>query len=308
MKNGIILIVGPTASGKTDIAIKLAKTINGEIISADSRQIYKHLNIGTSKPTKNQVQSIKYNLINIIKPNCSFNAGQFVKLANRKIKNILDRKKIPVIVGGTGLYAKALTDGLIEVPADKIVRKEISNFYRKTGLKALYKKLAKLDPVTAATIDKNNPIRVMRALEICLITGKKYSELRKETKKSDYKYIIFGLKLSREELYKRINERVDEMIKKGLIREVKNVIKKYSLKNDIINTTIGYKELLGYIKNICSKERAIEMIKQNTRHYAKRQMTWFNKDKRILWIDVKDNPVKKILNYINKSDIIQNCD
>ncbi|PIU83019.1 MAG: tRNA (adenosine(37)-N6)-dimethylallyltransferase MiaA [Elusimicrobia bacterium CG06_land_8_20_14_3_00_38_11] len=306
MKNmeTVIVILGPTASGKTGVAVKLAKKINGEIISADSRQIYKYMDIGTNKPSKKQLKSVPHHLLNIIEPTENFTAGDFVKFADKKIKKIFKRKKIPLIVGGTGLYIKALIDGLIEIPSNKEIRIVLTDYYKKMGLIHCNKLLEKFDPETAKTIDKQNPVRVLRAIEICLLTGKKFSELKKQTKKSDYKYILFGLKIGRDELYKRINCRVDKMIKSGLFNEAKKLVKKYSKKSAVLNATIGYSEILDYMDGKSSKENAVNLIKQNTRHYAKRQMTWFKKDSRIIWLESKNSPLKKILNYLKKSDII----
>ncbi|HAX62452.1 MAG TPA: tRNA (adenosine(37)-N6)-dimethylallyltransferase MiaA [Elusimicrobia bacterium] len=300
----VIVLLGPTAGGKTALAVKLAKKINGEIISADSRQIYKYLNIGTNKPTKKQLSEIPHHLINIVEPTGNFTAGDFVMQSNKKIKEIFKRKKIPIIVGGTGLYIKALIDGLIKIPSNKETRMFLTDYYKKMGLLHCNKLLEKLDPETAKTIDKQNPVRVMRAIEICLLTNKKFSELKKETKKSDYKYILFGLKTDRNELYGRINERVDKMVKSGLFNETKKLVKKYSSKNAILQNTIGYSEIVKSLNGKLSKKEAINLIKQNTRHYAKRQITWFKKDNRIIWLESKNNPLKKILNYLKKSDII----
>ena len=300
----VIVILGPTASGKSDVAVKLAKKLNGEIISADSRQIYKYMDIGTNKPSKKQLKTVLHHLINIIEPTENFNAGDFVKLADEKIKEIFKRKKIPIIVGGTGLYIKAIIDGLIEIPSNKEIRTVLMDYYKKMGLPHCNKLLEKLDPETAKTIDSRNPVRVLRAIEICLLTGKKFSELKKETKKSKYNFLIFGLKLPREKLYKCIVNRVNKMIKKGLIEETAKLIKKYASKNTILQNTIGYSEIVKFIDGKLSKKEAISLIKQNTRHYAKRQMTWFKKDSRILWLESKNNPLKNILNYLKKSDII----
>lgn len=305
----VIVILGPTASGKTDVAVKLAKKINGEIISADSRQIYKYMDIGTNKPSKKQLKTVPHYLINIIKPTENFNAGNFVKLANRKINEIFKRKKIPIIAGGTGLYIKALIDGLIVVPSSKETRIILTDYYKKMGLLHCNKLLEKLDPETAKIIDKQNPVRIMRAIEICLLTGKKFSDLKKETKKARMNsclqnFLMFGLLVKRDELYRRINCRVDKMVKSGLINEIKKLAKKYSFKNAILQNTIGYSEIVKFLNGKISKKEAIDLIKQNTRHYAKRQMTWFKKDSRILWLESKNNPLKKILNYLKKSDII----
>ncbi|MEW6558536.1 MAG: tRNA (adenosine(37)-N6)-dimethylallyltransferase MiaA [Elusimicrobiota bacterium] len=312
MKN-VIVITGPTATGKTELAIKLAKKINGEIISADSRQVYKYFNIGTNKPTRKQLSEVPHHLINIVEPTEQFTAGDFVRLANKKIKQIFKSRKQPIIVGGTGFYIKALIDGLIKVPkTDKKLRLELRKTYKRKGLNYLCKQLEKLDPETAEIIDKKNPVRVLRALEIYFLTGKKVSELKKEICSSrrlnaDYNFLIFGLKTPRQNLHKCVNSRVEQMIYNGLIDETKKLVKKYSSKNPILQLTIGYQEIIGYLDGRYSKAEAIQLIKQHTRQYAKRQMTWFKKEKKvwgIVWIDIKNNPTKKILNYFKKSDII----
>ncbi|MFA5780215.1 MAG: tRNA (adenosine(37)-N6)-dimethylallyltransferase MiaA [Elusimicrobiota bacterium] len=300
----VIVILGPTASGKSDVGVKLAKELDGEIISADSRQIYKSMDIGTNKPSEKQLKTVPHHLINIIEPTENFNAGNFLKLANKKINEIFNRKKIPIIVGGTGLYIKALIDGLIVVPSSKEIRIILTDYYKKMGLIHCNKLLEKLDPETAKTIDRQNPVRVLRVIEICLLTGKKFSELKKETKKSGYNYVLFGLKADRNKLYGRINDRVDKMIKTGLINEVKKLVKKYKYESVVLKNTIGYNEIIEFLNGKLSKKEAIDLIKQNTRHYAKRQMTWFKKDSRILWLESKNNPLKKMLNYLKKSDII----
>lgn len=300
----VIVISGPTAIGKTDVAIKLAKKINGEIISADSRQIYKYMDIGTNKPSTKQLKMVPQHLINIIEPTKNFSAGEFVRHADRKINEICRRQKMPIIVGGTGLYIRALIDGLIEIPSNKEIRIILTDYYRKMGLIHCNKLLEKLDPETAKIIDKKNPVRVLRAMEICFLTGRKLSQLKKETKKPKYKFLIFGLKTPRENLHKCVNERVDKMIKNGLIKETKKLIKKYSTKNAVLQSTIGYKEIMDYLNEKTTLPEATNLIKQNTHRYAKRQMTWFKKDSRIIWLDSKNNPLKNILNYLNKSDII----
>jgi len=299
--NAAIVIVGATATGKTEIAIKLAKKINGEIISADSRQVYKFLNIGTSKPSKKHLKEAPHHLINILEPTEIFSAGSFKKLADKKIPEITGRGHIPIITGGTGLYTKSLTEGLIEASGNTAIRKKLTGYGKNYGPGYLYKKLLKIDPATAKSIDRKNTVRLIRALEICLSTGRKFSDLKKDTPKSDNNFITFGLALPREEIYKRINERVDSMMKKGLVAETKKLVKKYSSKNAVLNATIGYKEIIGCLNGQYPLERAVELIKQNTRHYAKRQLTWFKKDKNIIWIDADKNPAAKILFFIQKN-------
>jgi len=300
----VIIILGPTASGKTDAAVALARKINGEIISADSRQIYKHMDIGTNKPPAKQLRAVPHHLINIASPTGTFSAGEFATLANKQIKDIFGRNRIPIIAGGTGFYTKALTDGLVNAPSDKILRTNLRKELEKKGLNSLYGKLAKLDPQTAKTIDKKNPVRIIRALELCLLTGKRFSRLKKTTKKSAYNFLIFGLSVNKNELYKRIDARVDKMVKNGLFEEVRKLIKKYSAENIVLKNTIGYREIIAFLSGELSRAAAIDLIKKNTRHYAKRQMTWFNKISGIIWMDSKNNTASVMLNYIKKSGII----
>ena len=305
--NKVILLVGATATGKTGAAIKLAKKIGGEIISADSRQVYRHLDIGTNKPPKSLLKNPPHHLIDIVEPDGEFNAGDFVRSADSAIREIISRGHIPIITGGTGLYARALTDGLMDAPADAALRDELLELGRRHGNDFLYEKLSAMDPETARSIDRNNPARVTRALQVCLSTGRKFSELKKETKKYRYEFIKFGLRLPREEIYRQVNERVDDMIERGLVTETKKLVEKYSPDNPVMNSTIGYREIIGYLGGKYDLDTAVELIKRNTRRYAKRQATWFKKEKDILWVDADKNPVSEILNYIRKSGIIENC-
>ncbi len=304
----IIVIAGTTATGKTETAIKLAKKINGEIISADSRQIYKGMNIGTNKPDASQLRQIKHHLIDIVEPNRYFSAGEFSSAAKEVIKDILTEHKTPIVVGGTGFYIKSLTEGLIESYKSDLLREKLIQSKNKYGINYLVKRLQRLDPQKASVIDLKNPVRVIRALEIRILSGRRFSDLISDTDKPEYQFLFFGLSMDRQKLYEKINKRVDCMIEKGLIEETKFLLEKYRHESKIIFSTIGYKEISDYLSGRCDLDTAVEMIKKNTRNYAKKQITWFSKVKKIKWIDADDTPVTKILNYIRESGIIKNCD
>jgi len=312
-KNSLIVILGPTASGKSNLAIKLAKKFNGEIISADSRTIYKEMDIGTAKPIINKKLKIKnkkqksktqkpimicgipHYMIDIIKPNQQYSVAQFKNETIKIIKNIQKRKKIPFLVGGTGLYISSIVDNLKipKVKADIKLRKKLERELRNKGINYLWKKLIKLDPAVENFIQKENSRRVIRALEICLKTKKQFSKLRKKGKPL-FRVLEIGLKAPRRIIYERINRRVNKMVKNGLVEEVKSLIKKYGWNFPAING-IGYRQFIPYLKKEVNLEEAIEQLKKDTRHYAKRQITWFKKDKRIIWFDItKKNSQEKI--------------
>lgn len=299
----LIVILGPTASGKTDLAIKMAKKFKGEIISADSRKIYKEMNIGTAKPkiVKNKICGVPHYMIDIIRPNQQYSVAQFKEKAIKIINDIHKRKKIPFLVGGTGLYISSVVDNLKipKVKADERLRKKLEKILKNKGIDYLWNKLIKIDPGVKFFIQKENARRVIRALEICLKTKKQFSKLRKKGKPL-FEILEIGLKMPRDLLYKRINDRVEKMIKNGLINEVKKLIKKYGWNFPAING-IGYRQFVPFLKGKISLEEAIEQLKKDTRHFAKRQITWFKKDKRIKWVDIsKKNSEKKIEKLIKK--------
>jgi len=282
MTKVLITIVGPTAVGKTELAIRLANHFKTEIVSADSRQFYKELNIGTAKPTKLELKKNKHYLINNISINTDYNISKFQEDADEIITKIFSKNKYAILVGGSGLYIDAVLYGIDNIPKVKpLIREELNYEFKKKGLKNLIKKLSKLDFESLKTIDVNNPRRVIRALEVTLSTKKPYSSfLKTKNKNSKYNEIIIGLNKNRSELHDLINNRVDLMIKKGLVDEVRSLIK-YKDKNAL--NTIGYTEIFKYLKKDFSYESAIEKIKTNTRRYAKRQLTWFNSNKSIKW-------------------------
>jgi tRNA dimethylallyltransferase len=274
--------------GKTALGIELAKKLNGEIISADSMQIYRHMDIGTAKPSLEEMQNIPHHLIDIVNPDAEFNVSKYKELAIQKIDEILSKNKVPIIVGGTGLYINTLVNGVefSEIEKDEEYTKSLEMIsLKENGVDVLYDMLKKVDPESASTIEKNNVRRVIRALEIYKVTGQKKSTLDRESQKeTPYEYLVFGINLDREVLYDRINRRVDKMIEQGLVDEVKNLREKYSFSKTAIQG-LGYKEVIEYLDNQISREEMIEKIKMESRRYAKRQMTWFKKTKGIVWID-----------------------
>ena len=282
----LIVILGPTASGKTELALKLAKKFNGEIVNADSRQIYREMDIGTGKvesrkSIKSKVKiTIPTHLINVKNPNQKFSLSQYKKLAIKTINNIHKRNKIPILVGGTGLYISAIVDNL-EIPKAAPNKKIREKLERHTE-KYLFKKLKKVDLKSAETIGKNNKRKLIRALEVCEITGKPFSAQQIKGK-SLFNVLQIGIKTDREELYKKIDARVDKMIKAGLIEETKKLSRKYSFSLPAMSG-IGYFEIGSYLKNETSLNDAIQKIKFRTHQYARRQMTWFKRDKKIKWI------------------------
>lgn len=301
MKPKVIVIGGPTASGKTSAAIELAKKINGEIISADSMQIYKEMNIGTAKPTINEMDGIKHYLIDFVSPDENFNVTKYVDLAKESIEEILNKGKIPIIVGGTGLYISTLINGIefSKVSEDPNYRQEMLEFAEENGAEALHEKLKEIDEEAAKTIDANNIRRVIRALEIYKVTGKTKTQVDLESKKEvEYDYMLYIIDTPREELYDRINRRVDNMVSDGLIIEVENLIKKYDVSKTAMQG-LGYKEVVMFLNGQISYDEMIEKIKLETRHYAKRQLTWFRREKNATWCSLRDI-VHKIILDLNK--------
>lgn len=290
MERPVIGIVGPTCSGKTYLGLKLANELNSEIISVDSRQFYKYLNIGTAKPGKSELQNVKHHFINFLAPDDNYNVSRFEKDAEEIIEKLITQNKTPIIVGGSGLYIKALIDGIFETAdKDEDYRERLMNLKRKHGNEYLYDMLVKVDLFTAKKLLPQNWKRVMRALEVYHLTGLpiwKHHQTQSKTRKFDYKQ--FGINWDRQVLNKRIEIRVDKMIDDGLVDEVKSILDRGYDKNINSLNTVGYKEIISYLEGNVTLSRAIELIKRNTRRYAKRQMTWFGKDERINWYDVHD--------------------
>ncbi len=290
-KAKVIVICGPTASGKTALSIEVAKKINGEIISCDSMQIYKDMNIGTAKPTKEEMGEIKHYLIDYVLPTERYSVAEYKKDAKKAIKEVIEKGKTPIIVGGTGLYVDSLIYEIEypEIKFDEEYRKKLEKEVEEEGLEKLYEKAKKIDPIAIQKISKTDKKRILRVLEIYHATGKTKTEqeIISRQKEPEYAYKVYGLLWDRQKLYDRINLRVDIMIEQGLIEEVKTILKKYS-KFPTAMQGLGYKEVVQYLNKEITKEEMIEKIKQETRRYAKRQMTWFRKNKQTIWLNAED--------------------
>ena len=285
----VIVICGPTASGKTSLSIELAKKINGEIVSADSMQIYDEMQIGTAKPDEEEMQGIKHYLIGNVAPTKRYSVSEYKTDASQAIEEIIQKGKMPIIVGGTGLYVNSLIYGIDypEIETDLEYRAELEKTAEEKGLEYLYNKALEIDKEAMKNISPNDQKRILRVLEIYKETGKTKTQLEIESRKNGipYDYKVFALNMPREILYDRINRRVDIMIEKGLIEEVKKLYEKYGEKLTTSMQGIGYKEVVEYLNGNCTKEEMIEKIKMETRRYAKRQITWFKRIKNIIWLD-----------------------
>lgn len=304
-KEKVIVICGPTASGKTALSIELAKKINGEIISSDSMQIYKDMDIGTAKPTAEEMQGIKHYLIDFVSPDERYSVADYKKDAKKAIKEIIQKGKTPIIVGGTGLYVDSLIYEIEyqNIEFDEEYRKSLEKQVEEKGLEELYKKAQEIDPEAIEKISKNDKKRILRILEIYHATGKNKTEQEKLSRKKEveYDYLVYALDWEREKLYERINKRVDIMIEQGLIDEVKEIYEKYD-KFPTAMQGLGYKEVVEYLEKQITKEEMIEKIKQETRRYAKRQLTWFRKNKQTIWLNAQDeiqNNIQIILEGLN---------
>ncbi|MDA9261990.1 tRNA (adenosine(37)-N6)-dimethylallyltransferase MiaA [Flavobacteriales bacterium] len=299
MKNKtLITIVGPTAIGKTAFSVKLAKEHKTEIISADSRQFFKEMSIGTAKPTKEEMDGIPHHFVDCLPIEEFYTAGKFEKDVIAKLEDLFKTHDTVVMTGGSGLYVNAVWSGIDEMPGSPEIRAELNTELKEHGLRFLQQKLKKLDYDHYRVMDKRNPQRVIRAIEVCLSSGKKYSELRfKKPKNRDFNIVKIGLTADRELMYDRINQRVDQMVENGLVEEVKALLPKREL--NALNT-VGYKELFSHFDEETTLEFAIEKIKQNTRNFAKRQLTWFKKDKETKWFDIDE--MDKISDYISNSE------
>ena len=287
-KQKVIVICGPTASGKTKLSIELAKKIGGEIVSADSMQLYKDMNIGTAKPTFEEMQGIRHFTLDFVSPDKRYSVADFKKDSKNAIKEILKEGKIPIVVGGTGLYIDSLIYEIeySDIKIDEEYRKKLEDIIKTEGLESLYKQALEIDPKAMKIISPNDKKRIMRVLEIYHETGKTKTEqeVLSRSKEVEYDYKVFAINMDREVLYDRINKRVDIMIEKGLIEEVEKLINKYE-EFPTAMQGLGYKEVVKYLENEYTKEEMIEKIKQESRRYAKRQLTWFRKNKQTIWID-----------------------
>ncbi len=296
IKRRLIVVVGPTASGKTDLSIALARHYNAPILSTDSRQVYKGLPIGTAHPSEEQLRSVKHHFIAERELAEDFNCGEYEKQALERLNQLYESNHTVVAVGGSGLYIRALCEGMDSLPeADTTLREQLTSRLRSEGVEALADQLRELDPEYYQVVDRSNPARVMRALEVCLTSGQKYSELRKGVRKErDFQIVKIGVAMPREELYDRINRRVDLMVEAGLEAEARAVLP-YRHCNSL--RTVGYNEMFDYFDGKITLDEAVEAIKLNTRHYAKRQMTWFRRDSQIEWFSPAD--YQSIIKYID---------
>ena len=309
MKQKLLVLGGPTAVGKTELSIKLAKELNGEIISADSMQIYKYMDIGSAKVTEQEMDGIKHHLIDVIEPNVPFSVADFKEYGEISLKNILSKNKFPIIAGGTGLYINSLTCNMTftEAEKDEEYRLYLEKLSEEKGNDFVHEMLKEIDPVSYKEIHANNRKRVIRALEVYKLTKKPFSSFNagEDFYKSDYDVYYYFLTMNRDKLYERINKRVDIMIEKGLLEECIK-LKEMGYTSDMQSMQgIGYKEILYYLENKISFEDAVNMIKQGSRNYAKRQLTWFRRDKRCIFLDKdvmsEDEILHKVLNDIRNN-------
>ena len=303
-KNTVIAIVGPTASGKSALAVEVAKYLESEIISADSRQIFKEFNIATAKPSKEEMQGIKHYLIDEIEPIEEFTVADFADRASKIMNNLFEQDKIPVVVGGTGLYFRILLENydMPRVAPNKELREELHKVEKEQGVEVLYKMLQDLDPVLAEKMHPNNTVKIIRALEVCKSLNMPMSQAQKK-KEPLYDVKWFGLGHmngeDRQYLYDRTDKRVDIMLEQGLEKEAKTLFEKYGKISSLMNT-IGYQEFIEYFEGSLSYDEAVEKIKQNTRRYAKRQLTWFRKNSDIEWLEIKNKTTSDIFEELKQ--------
>ena len=298
LKKPLIILTGPTAVGKTDLSIQLAKAVNGEIISADSMQVYKEMNIGSAKIQPEEMKGVSHYLVDEIEPEEEFNVVRFQTMAKNAMKTIYQKGKIPVIVGGTGFYIQALLYDIdfTDTTQDLNYRRELEQLVQEKGNEYLHEMLQKVDPKAAQEIHENNRKRVIRALEYYRDTGKQISEHNEQQrqKESPYQFVYFVLNRDRQELY----QRVDQMMKQGLLEEVKRLKERGCTSNMVSMKGLGYKELLDYLGGMDSLEEAVRIIKRDTRHFAKRQLTWFKREKEVNWIELDGKTEQQVLEEI----------
>ncbi len=305
MNDRVLVILGPTCVGKTQASLKLADIVNGEIVSFDSRQVYKFMDIGTAKPTGEERERIRHHLIDLVFPDEKFTASDYGKRAREIIRGIIGRNKQPIAVGGSGLYLKGLIEGFFQGPqADEKTRKRLEREAQEFGGPRLFNRLKEVDSKAAERIHPHDLIRIIRALEVYELTGKPISAWQREGEYEPFtmEFIKIGLTLKREELYRRIDQRVESMMARGLVDEVKRLKEKGFTPKLKALKTVGYQELFAYLEGEMDLLTATQKIKLNTRHYAKRQLTWFRKDEEIVWLDADaDNLTNKILKRFHRS-------
>ncbi len=290
-KRPLVIITGPTASGKTALSIELAKQIGGEIISADSMQVYRHMDIGSAKVTKEEMDGVPHHLIDVLEPSEEFNVVRFQEMARKAMEEIYERGKIPIIAGGTGFYIQALLYDIdfTETDENNSIREELEQKARTEGASALHAMLKEIDPESAEAIHENNVKRVIRAIEFYRQTGKKISDHNRQEreKSSPYQFLYYVIDLPRELLYSRIEQRVDQMIEQGLVEEVKALQAMGCTRDMVSMQGLGYKEILDYLNGQLTLDEAVYVLKRDTRHFAKRQLTWFRRERDVRWLELE---------------------
>lgn len=304
MKKPLIIITGPTAVGKTSLSVGLAKQIGGEIISADSMQVYRYMDIGSAKIKANEAEGVPHHLIDILEPTEEFNVVIFQKKAKEALEQIYSRGSVPIIAGGTGFYIQAILYDIdfTKTEEDSAFREEMERLAREKGASYLHARLKQADPESAAAIHENNIKRVIRALEYHNQTGKKISSHNEEErqKESPYQFFYYVVNTDRSQLYERIDRRVDQMMEEGLVKEVEK-LKSMGLTREMVSMQgLGYKEILNYLDGQCSLEEAVYILKRDTRHFAKRQLTWFKREREVRWINLPEfnNDREKVIKHI----------
>ena len=296
-KKPLIILTGPTAVGKTELSLKLAKAVQGEIISADSMQVYKHMDIGSAKIMPEEMDGVPHHLIDVIEPDEEFHVVKFQQMAKEAMAGIYERGNIPIVTGGTGFYIQALVKDIdfSETGEDAAYRQELEQFVKEQGAEALHQRLAGVDPVSAEEIHANNVKRVIRALEYYHFTGEPISAHNEEQRKkeSPYQYVCFVLNRDRSKLYSRIDSRVDKMLEQGLLEEVRKLADRGYTRDMVSMQGLGYKELLSYLAGDMTYEEAVYVLKRDTRHFAKRQLTWFKREEEVVWVNVDDGRSKE---------------
>jgi len=299
LKPPLIILAGPTAVGKTELSLKLARAVGGEVVSADSMQVYRRMDIGTAKLAKEERQGIMHHLIDILEPQEDFHVAAFQSMAKKVFQEIYHRGHIPILVGGTGFYLQAVLYDIDfeEHGCDGDIRRQLEERVLSEGVQSLYKELAGIDPKAAEKIHPNNVKRVIRALEYFRQTGRRISEHNEEQQRreSPYNGAYFVIFMERAKLYERIDERVDTMLAQGLVQEVENLVREGVSENSTAMQGLGYKEFLPYIKGECSLEEAVYILKRDTRHFAKRQLTWFRRERDVLWLDREQYSEEELL-------------
>lgn len=306
MKKPLIILTGPTASGKTALSIGLAKALNGEIISADSMQVYRHMDIGSAKVTQQEMEGVPHHLIDVLDPEESFDVTRFQTMANQAMEDIYSRGRVPIVTGGTGFYIQALLYQIdfTENDGDGNIRAELERLGEEKGNESLHQMLAAFDPESAKAIHANNRKRVIRAIEYYRLTGEPISahNSREREKESPYRFYYYVLNCQRPLLYERIDRRVDQMMEQGLIEEVKTLQDMGCTRGMVSMQGLGYKEILDYLDGCCTLEEAVYVLKRDTRHFAKRQLTWFKRERDVRWLELEafGGDRKRILEHMTE--------